>query len=162
VRGVGAVVDREHEQAVGEEEFVPRSATGFASARATSLAAAFGPFAAGREFGQELVEGDWGDSGQSAERFRRPLEAVGATHPENVARNPLSRNGSNITPTDATAIQRRKLALLAEQDGTFAKVASDAQVIDGAIANYETAFRMQTEVPELADISREPLSIQKL
>ena len=68
----------------------------------------------------------------------------------------------NITATDATAIQRRKLALLAEQDGAFAKVASDAQVIDGAIANYETAFRMQTEVPELADISREPQSIQKL
>jgi hypothetical protein len=53
VRGVGAVVEREDEQAVGEEEFVLGSGTGFAPARATSLAAGFGPFAAGREFGQD-------------------------------------------------------------------------------------------------------------
>jgi len=68
----------------------------------------------------------------------------------------------NITPTDATTVQRRKLALLAEQDSTFARVASDSQAIEGAVANYETAFRMQTEVPELADISREPERIRTL
>ncbi len=68
----------------------------------------------------------------------------------------------NITPSDAATIQRRKLALLAEQDSTFAKVASDSQAIEGAVANYETAFRMQTEVPELADISREPERIRTL
>jgi len=68
----------------------------------------------------------------------------------------------NIAPKDSAAIQRRKLALLAEQDAAFAKVASDARAIDGAVANYETAFRMQTEVPELADIGREPEAIRKL
>ena len=68
----------------------------------------------------------------------------------------------NITPTDATAIQRRKLALLAEQDSEFARVTSDAQAIEGAVANYETAFRMQTQVPELADVSREPDRIRSL
>src|SRR5262249_59218868 len=50
----------------------------------------------------------------------------------------------------------------AEQDAAFAKVASDPGPIDGAIANYETAFRMQTEVPRLADVSREPEAIQRL
>jgi hypothetical protein len=61
----------------------------------------------------------------------------------------------NIAPRDSRAVQRRKLDLLAEQDAAFSKLASDSQAIDGAIANYETAFRMQTEVPEVADISKE-------
>lgn len=68
----------------------------------------------------------------------------------------------NITARDTAAIQRRKLALLTEQDVAFAKTASDSGAIDGAIANYETAFRMQTEVPKLADVSREPEAIQRL
>ncbi len=68
----------------------------------------------------------------------------------------------NITPTDAAAIQRRKLSLLAEQDAVFASQSSDAKAIEGAIANYETAFRMQTEVPAVADISREPEAIRNL
>jgi hypothetical protein len=68
----------------------------------------------------------------------------------------------NITPTDAAAIQRRKLALLAEQDGAFARAASDSQPIEGAIANYETAFRMQTQVPEVADVSCESNKIHAL
>ena len=68
----------------------------------------------------------------------------------------------NITPSDTAAIQRRKLALLAEQDTAFADQSFDGKAIEGAIANYETAFRMQTTVPELADISREPEHIRKL
>jgi len=68
----------------------------------------------------------------------------------------------NITPTDTAAIQRRKLALLAGQNTAFAARSSDAQAIESVIANYETAFRMQSTVPELADISREPEHIRKL
>ena len=68
----------------------------------------------------------------------------------------------NIAPRDAATVQRRKLALLAEQDGAFAAVASDGKAIEGAIANYETAFRMQTEVPAVADVGREPEAIRKL
>jgi hypothetical protein len=68
----------------------------------------------------------------------------------------------NITPTDNAAIQRRKLALLAGQNSAFAAQSSNAQAIEGIIANYETAFRMQSTVPELADISREPEHIRKL
>jgi hypothetical protein len=68
----------------------------------------------------------------------------------------------NIAPQDLATTQRRKLTLLAEQDAAFAKVASDPGAIDGAIANYETAFRMQAEVPQLADVSREPEAIRRL
>ncbi|OWK40228.1 DUF1501 domain-containing protein [Fimbriiglobus ruber] len=68
----------------------------------------------------------------------------------------------NMTPRDTPAVQRRKLALLAEQDAVFATTASDARAIEGAVANYETAFRMQTAVPELADVSREPAAIRTL
>ncbi|MBI3462521.1 MAG: DUF1501 domain-containing protein, partial [Planctomycetes bacterium] len=68
----------------------------------------------------------------------------------------------NIKPADSAAVQRRQLALLAEQDAAFAAQSSDAQTIEGAIANYETAFLMQTTVPEIADVSREPEYIGRL
>ena len=68
----------------------------------------------------------------------------------------------NIAPHDSAAIQRRKLALLAAQDAEFAASTSDAQAIEGAIANYETAFRMQSAVPDIADIANEPAHIRRL
>jgi hypothetical protein len=68
----------------------------------------------------------------------------------------------NITPGDAAVIQRRKLALLAGQNSAFAAQSSDAQGIEAAIANYETAFLMQSTVPGIADISGEPEHIRKL
>ncbi len=68
----------------------------------------------------------------------------------------------NIAPHDAAAIQRRKLALLAQQDAEFAASSSDARAIESAIANYETAFLMQSAVPDIADISREPEHLRKL
>lgn len=67
----------------------------------------------------------------------------------------------NIKPSDSLALQQRKLALLAEQDRAFAVQASTASPIESAIANYETAFRMQTLVPKISDISGEPLHIQR-
>ncbi len=50
----------------------------------------------------------------------------------------------NIEPSDPRGLQRRKLALLAEQDREFAIQSADSRAIEGAIANYETAFRMQS------------------
>ena len=67
-----------------------------------------------------------------------------------------------IVPQDSSALQRRKLALLAEQDAEFAALTSDAKAIEGAIANYETAFLMQSAVPAIADISVEPEHIRRL
>lgn len=68
----------------------------------------------------------------------------------------------NIAPQDAAAMQRRKLALIAEQDAEFAASTSDERAIEASIANYETAFRMQSAVPAIADISAEPEHIRKL
>lgn len=68
----------------------------------------------------------------------------------------------NIAPTDSRAIQQRKINLLAEQNKSFSKQSSDGAIIEAAIANYETAFRMQTEVPVVADIQNEPESIRRM
>jgi uncharacterized protein (DUF1501 family) len=68
----------------------------------------------------------------------------------------------HIASPDSAKLQRRKLDLLLQQDAEFAASSSEAQAIEGAIANYETAFRMQTAVPEIADVSREPAYIHKL
>jgi hypothetical protein len=68
----------------------------------------------------------------------------------------------NIVPGDSDTLQRAKLRLLRDQDAAFAADASDAAEIESAIANYETAFRMQSTVPEVADVSQEPLHIRKL
>ncbi len=68
----------------------------------------------------------------------------------------------NIAPGDSADVQRRKLALLEEQDAEFAAAASDPAAIEGAIANYETAFRMQSEVPHVTDVSGEPSHIRRL
>lgn len=68
----------------------------------------------------------------------------------------------NIAPHDGAAIQRRKLAVIAEQDAEFAASTSEARAIEAAIANYETAFRMQSAVPAIADISSEPAHIRTL
>lgn len=68
----------------------------------------------------------------------------------------------NIIPTDPSNVQQRKISLLALQNKSFAKQCSDSTIIEAAIANYETAFRMQTEVPVVADIRSEPESIRRL
>ncbi len=68
----------------------------------------------------------------------------------------------NIAPRDSAAVQRKKLALLAQTDSEFAATTSDAGGIEAAIANYETAFRMQSTVPDIADVSREPEHVHKL
>jgi hypothetical protein len=68
----------------------------------------------------------------------------------------------NISPLDSNILQRQKLALLSESDLAFGIQTSEPQEIEAAIANYETAFRMQSTVPDLADISKEPEHIQKM
>ena len=68
----------------------------------------------------------------------------------------------NIVPADAAELQRRKLALLADQNAAFAGKSSDAGAIEAAIANFDTAFRMQTSLPRFADISAEPAHIQSM
>lgn len=68
----------------------------------------------------------------------------------------------NIQPPDAIRLQRQRLDFVKQLDRPFLeRTAEDAQV-EAAILNYETAFRMQSAVPELCDISGESKSTLEL
>ena len=68
----------------------------------------------------------------------------------------------NIRPRDPQMAQRRRLDFVRQFDQPFLEeTAADAQV-EAAIRNYETAFRMQSVVPELCDISGETPETHKL
>lgn len=68
----------------------------------------------------------------------------------------------NIQPADTIEKQRRKLALLKAQDQTFANNTPEHQLVESAIHNYETAFRMQTAVPDIASVEQESEATRKL
>src|SRR5262249_32978276 len=68
----------------------------------------------------------------------------------------------NIQPADSLTVQRRKLALLGDQDADFARLSGRDDSVESAIRNYETAFHMQARIPELADVSRETAATRKL
>ena len=48
------------------------------------------------------------------------------------------------------------------QDQTFAQSTPEHHLIESAIRNYETAFRMQVAVPEIANVDQESESTRKL
>ena len=65
--------------------------------------------------------------------------------------NPVVANIARLEPSDAR--QRAKLDLMAKLDALNPDKADRA--IDAAITNYETAYRMQTAIPALTDLSSE-------
>lgn len=68
----------------------------------------------------------------------------------------------HIVPASPAVRQQQMLKMIQRQDRAFAKETSDPSLIEGAIANYETAFRMQTEIPELLDIDQETSATHRL
>jgi hypothetical protein len=58
--------------------------------------------------------------------------------------------------------QRRKLDLMRSLDAASLDRTGHNDAIEAAIRNYELAFRMQTAVPELMDVSRESRATQEL
>jgi hypothetical protein len=63
---------------------------------------------------------------------------------------------ANIRPNEATPeLQRNKLDLIAQLDRGFAERVGPSDAVETAIGNYELAFRMQSAVPALMDISGE-------
>ena len=58
--------------------------------------------------------------------------------------------------------QQQKLALLHRLDEAGKRRHAHEDKIEAAIANYELAFRMQTAVPELLDLSRESKATKRL
>ncbi len=70
---------------------------------------------------------------------------------------------ANIRRREATdREQRGKLDLLRQLDGAAAARLGATDEIESAIANYETAYRMQTAVPELVDVRGETAATRKL
>jgi hypothetical protein len=61
----------------------------------------------------------------------------------------------NIRSTDAAWAQKRRIRLAQLLDQQFVETTSHDRQIEAAISNFETAFKMQTAVPELCDISGE-------
>ena len=76
---------------------------------------------------------------------------------------PREQSVANIQPQEPDRrSQKNKLELIARLDrATFAASGYDPQ-IEGAIQNYETAFRMQSSVPELMDLRGESDAVKKL
>jgi hypothetical protein len=66
-----------------------------------------------------------------------------------------------ITPFESDLKQREGLQFVRKMDDDFLRAAPDANVA-AAIANYETAYLMQSAVPELCDISGESDATKKL
>jgi hypothetical protein len=67
----------------------------------------------------------------------------------------------NIKPHESDASQRERLKFIAGMDDRFLREAEEPQV-EAAIRNYETAYRMQTAVPELCDIGGESEATKQL
>ncbi len=85
---------------------------------------------------------------------------------------PASYQGSIFKPgspavaylksSDKTAqLQTNKLSLLRQLDKTLLERIGHEDAVDASIANYEMAYRMQVEVPELTDLSKETKATQE-
>lgn len=74
--------------------------------------------------------------------------------------HPVLNNTTHQEESDA--LQRKKLEFLHEMDGDFHARLSHAEAIESAIQNYELAYRMQMEVPDVTDISNESEATKKL
>jgi hypothetical protein len=77
-------------------------------------------------------------------------------YPENA--EPLN----NVQPRETDRRQRDRLGLIGDLDAGFVdRIGGDRQV-EAAIDNYEIAYRMQTAVPELVDLSGETEATKRL
>ena len=77
----------------------------------------------------------------------------------NAGDNPVA----NIKPTEGKAgLQESKLELLRKLDMDSLQTVGEVDKLESAIANYETAYRMQSAVPELMDHSGESATIKKM
>ena len=68
----------------------------------------------------------------------------------------------NIAPSTPDSRQRRQLNFVRRMDRSFLEDIGSHEPVEAAIANYETAYRMQSAVPELVDLGSEPEATRKL
>lgn len=67
----------------------------------------------------------------------------------------------NLKPRAVETLQRKQLNLIQSLNRDLAGQPGAPDELDGVIASYELAFKMQRQVPDLLDISREPKSVQE-
>jgi len=68
----------------------------------------------------------------------------------------------NLNRLESLQNQRHRLDFVGQFDRQFLQASGGDANIEAAIQNYETAFRMQTAVPELCDLSGETPSTKRL
>ncbi len=86
-----------------------------------------------------------------------PAEHQGSfLYPE--AEEPLA----NIAPRESDDKQRRRLQFVKKLDSLYLERISGHPQVEAAIKNYETAYHMQTAVPELVDIRDETEATRRL
>jgi hypothetical protein len=59
-------------------------------------------------------------------------------------------------------VQRAKLEILRQQDQAFSRALGTNDAVESAIRNHETAFRMQTEVPDVLDLGKVSAAAKRL
>ena len=68
----------------------------------------------------------------------------------------------NIRPREPDSVQRTRMDFISSLDREFAETTSRSAAVEAAIRNYETAYRMQTAVPELCDLRGESEATKQL
>jgi hypothetical protein len=66
----------------------------------------------------------------------------------------------NLKAQTPPSLQRKQLDLIRSMNRDLASSSTAPDAVDGIIQSYELAFRMQSKVPELLDISREPARVR--
>jgi len=70
---------------------------------------------------------------------------------------------ADLAPGEPNAdLERRKVELLRELDRGSLERSGQSDAIESAIANYELAFRMQSTVPDVVDLSGESRTVRQL
>ncbi len=75
---------------------------------------------------------------------------------------PTAEPLQDIQPKEPDALQRKRLQWMNEMDRESLRDTGGNSQIEAAIRNYETAYRMQSAVPELVDIKGETEATKKL
>ncbi len=85
-----------------------------------------------------------------------------AQHQASIVQADAQEAVKNIRSRQPRDTQRRQLDFIGTMDHRFASTAQHDIHVDAAIANYEMAWRMQSAVPELCDITGETEATKKL
>ena len=69
---------------------------------------------------------------------------------------------SNVVPRESDRLQKLRMSFIERQDRRHLKTMRGAPQIESAIQNYETAYRMQSAVPDFLDIRDETAATRSL